>query len=212
MLNAVDVDKLKLVPLLFQTGYLTIANVTGADEYTLRFPNTEVKNCFNPNILEALLDKGTNEIGVVAGMIRQAFDKLDAPALARAFEIVLQWIPHQLHVPLEHYYHTVLFTIMKAYNFNVESEVSEAKGDLDLRLIFPDKRVFIVEFKHEKVDSEDIRTGNYDKEKLFANAIVRARKQIETQGYAKKYINEGLRVSKVPVGIVGRTDVAVEFY
>ncbi|CDK30626.1 hypothetical protein [Candidatus Babela massiliensis] len=46
-----DIDNIPLVPLLFQTGYLTIADYDQATQkFKLKFPNYEVKCSFIYNI------------------------------------------------------------------------------------------------------------------------------------------------------------------
>ena len=52
--SSYEIENLKVVPILFQTGYLTI---TGYDkermEYTLAYPNFEVKNSMTECLTEA---------------------------------------------------------------------------------------------------------------------------------------------------------------
>lgn len=49
-----DIENLKIEPLLFQTGYLTIVEEDALfDEFTLTFPNKEVKSSYIRNLLEA---------------------------------------------------------------------------------------------------------------------------------------------------------------
>lgn len=45
-LKAYDIEKLQLIPLLFQTGYLTIKSIEDDIIYTLGYPNHEVKRGF----------------------------------------------------------------------------------------------------------------------------------------------------------------------
>jgi hypothetical protein len=57
MLDAYDLDKLNLLSLLFQTGYLTIDNILSADSYLLKEPNIEVTNAFNAHIVKELTNQ-----------------------------------------------------------------------------------------------------------------------------------------------------------
>ncbi len=53
-LGSFSLDRLPLIPLLFQTGYLTIDTYTiETDAYTLAFPNFEVKESFTLHLLGA---------------------------------------------------------------------------------------------------------------------------------------------------------------
>ena len=54
-------DTLDLVPLLYQTGYLTIVDYDRRrDRYTLRFPNDEVKYGFLESLLPSFVSKATS--------------------------------------------------------------------------------------------------------------------------------------------------------
>jgi hypothetical protein len=224
MLEAVEVENLELVPLLFQTGYLTIDSRPSAQEYILRYPNREVSEAYSTHIVGLLTEKNSLAVQQLTAEIRSAFEGCDQARLADGFRKLLLWLPHQLHVPLEHYYHSVLFSTLKALNFKVESEVSESEGDLDLKVELPGNEVFIIEFKYGKpelnFDQTEPKPSQQEKEKLTAETrqktlstlVKKARDQIEARRYADRFVSEGKNVHKVAVGIVGRTDVAVEIY
>jgi hypothetical protein len=150
MLDAVDVDELELISLLFQTGYLTIDRIRSATEYLLKEPNLEVANAFNTHIIKALTGQQEPVITRLAAEIRSAFETLDTLKLAKGFRQILQWIPWQIHVPLEHYYHSIIYAVLKSFNFMVSSEVSESEGIFDLLITMPGNWAFVTEFKYEK--------------------------------------------------------------
>ena len=50
--NKFDIQKIDIYSLMFQTGYLTIKKRNEDDEYTLAFPNEEVRCAFESNLLE----------------------------------------------------------------------------------------------------------------------------------------------------------------
>lgn len=50
---AYDIEKLQLIPLLFQTGYLTIKDVEDEIIYVLGYPNIEVERGFNQNLINS---------------------------------------------------------------------------------------------------------------------------------------------------------------
>jgi hypothetical protein len=220
MLDAVDVDKLKLLPLLFQTEYLTIEKLTGATSYLLKEPNLEVANAFNIHILEILTEQEELSIRELTSYIKKAFETLDASKLAKGFRQILQWIPWQIHVPLEHYYHSIIYAVLKSFNFKVSSEVSEAEGIFDLLVTMPGNRAFVAEFKYEKfkdgkeqdVYMEALKTEADEVKNLLTKALTRAKNQIEDKNYAERYINEYKEAHKVLVGVVGRTEVTMEIY
>ena len=63
-MGSFDVDFIEPAPLLFQTGYLTIAKVEpypGGRLYTLAYPNHEVRHAFNSALLARLTQSGINQ-------------------------------------------------------------------------------------------------------------------------------------------------------
>jgi hypothetical protein len=227
MLEAVDVEKLSLLPLLFQSGYLTIDKLTAPSQYLLREPNLEVAEAFNTHYLALLTGQEEDEIHKVAGILRKALESLDPDELLRAFKIILLWLPHQLHEPLEHYYHAIIFAVLRSFNFDVWPEVSESHGDMDLLLVMPSGQAFVIEFKYEKIEPElpegqegiqadapaqakkEVKKTAASGEELAQRAARRAMAQIKERGYAERYRLEGRAVKLVGVGIAERTDVAV---
>ena len=55
-LKAYDITRLKLIPLLFQTGYLTIKKIEDDIIYTLGYPNHEVEQGLTQNLIEELTE------------------------------------------------------------------------------------------------------------------------------------------------------------
>lgn len=59
-LKAYDITRLQLIPLLFQTGYLTIKEKLGRDFLRLSYPNQEVKTAFSQNLIAELSNYEAN--------------------------------------------------------------------------------------------------------------------------------------------------------
>jgi hypothetical protein len=230
MLEAVDVEKLSILPLLFQSGYLTIDKLTAPSRYLLREPNLEVAEAFNTHFLALLTGQEEEEIHKVAGILRKALERLDPDELLRAVKIILQWLPHQLREPLEHYYRAIIFAVLRSFKFDVRPEVSESHGDIDLLLVMPSGQAFVIEFKYEKIEPElpegqegqegiqadapaqakkEVKKTAASGEELAQRAARRAMAQIKEKGYAERYRLEGRAVKLVGVGIAERTDAAV---
>lgn len=58
---------LQLVPLLFQTGYLTIKKILSGRYLELSYPNLEVETAFSENLLNELTDYQVEEAKCRAG-------------------------------------------------------------------------------------------------------------------------------------------------
>jgi hypothetical protein len=218
-LEAVDVGDLKLVPILFQTGYLTIAEEAEGNEYILREPNREVSEALNNHVLESLIHKGEREVKAWRKKIVACLDALDSSGLAGTLTEILREIPYEIHEPLEHYYQSVIYSFLKAWGFRVLAEERHGGGRVDLTLVFSDSRVFLFELKHEKLPNPKDPTNQKamdkfmaERERLKAKALEAAKAQMENRGYADKYGNKPVIVHKVALGLVGRTAACVEIY
>ncbi|MDR1164602.1 MAG: AAA family ATPase [Deltaproteobacteria bacterium] len=82
MLDAVEIDKLWLIPLLFQTGYLTVDYRINQNEYMLKIPNVEVESSFNSLLVQDLTKRNDYEITDLAVKIGDALIKFDSDNLA----------------------------------------------------------------------------------------------------------------------------------
>lgn len=63
-----EIERLEIVPLLFQTGYLTIKGYDRAERiYTLAYPNREIEDAFLTYLLSAFSERerGLNEADYV---------------------------------------------------------------------------------------------------------------------------------------------------
>jgi hypothetical protein len=211
-LDVVDIEKLKLSPLLFQTGCLTIDREIGFGKYLLRGPNLEVDEALNTQLLSYLTGKDNDAVTNLAGKIRLALENFDSTALGQAFSQILSWIPHQLQQSLERYNHAVLYAVLKSLHFRVASEVSGPEGTFDIQITMPKGIVFIGEFKYEKLGSEPEDRTDEKRRILLTQALLQAKKQIEFRKYDKVFLDEHPVVKRLAVGIVGKSDVLAEIY
>ena len=170
-LSTYEIEDLALVPLLFQTGYLTIK---GYDDefmtYRLGYPNFEVENSFQYALLRSYSYAETN--GYLVSLIR-ALRNDDFETFFDTLRIFFADIPYDLHIKKEKYYQTVFYLIFSLIGLKVEAEVKTNKGRIDAVII--DKDVYIFEFKF-----------NGDKE----NAL----RQINDKRYFEKYQGTGKEI------------------
>jgi hypothetical protein len=176
------------VPLLYQSGYLTI---TGFDEelhtYTLGFPNSEVKYGFLQNLYSYLLPEFDNGNGFDVISFFKALRAGEPDKFLSELKAFFAAIPYDLYFTKgESYYQTIFYLVFTLLGRFVGSEVRTAKGRADAVVKTRDT-VYIFEFK---LDS----TGTAED----------ALKQIDERGYALPYEGGGKRVVKV--GIVFDTE------
>ena len=172
--SSYEIENLKVVPILFQTGYLTI---TGYDkermEYTLAYPNFEVKNSITECLTEAYSFVERELVHGYAWRLIDALREHDFDAFFDTLRVFFAEIPYDIHINREKYYQTVFYLIFSLIGLKVEAEVRTNKGRIDAVII--DKDVHIFEFKFD---------GDKD------NAL----KQIKDKKYFEKYQGVGKEI------------------
>lgn len=163
-----ELENLAIIPLLFQTGYLTIKDYEPQRRmYTLSYPNTEVKDAFLAHLLGKFSDhdRSLNE-----NYLWQLVDALEAHDLDRFFRIIQIFfanVPYNIHLKHEKYYQTIFYLIFKLLGLRVEAEVYTNQGRIDA-VVEVDKYIYLFEFKLDKSAAEALQ-------------------QIKTNAYYQKY-------------------------
>ena len=141
--GAYELENLAVLPLLFQTGYLTIKEYDKAFmTYILGYPNFEVENSFQYALLSSY--SGIQVDGYLIDLIR-ALRNDDFETFFDTLRVFFADIPYDLHISKEKYYQTVFYLIFSLIGLKVEAEVRTNKGRIDAVII--DKDIYIFEFK-----------------------------------------------------------------
>ncbi len=197
LLSAIDVDRIPVETLLFQTGYLTIADEKldeDAPLYRLDYPNHEVKRSLNALLLEAMAP----DVAVAAESreLRCLMRENDFAGVERLFRAFLASIPNEWYANTgmagyEAHYASVFYSHFVAAGMDVRAEESTARGRSDLTVLHGGG-VYLFEFK--------VADG-----KPEGRALARER------GYADKYRRPGVPVHLIEFGRVERNIVGFEF-
>ena len=169
------------LPLLYQTGYLTIVGYDPrARLYTLGFPNEEVKYGF----LESLLPEYTPEAGSGNGKdifaLRRRLLAGDTEGMRDILTALFASIPYTTSdAPFEHYFQSVLYMVFTLLGQFVQCEVHSSRGRADC-IVETDDFVYIFEFKVDKPAREALQ-------------------QIEDKGYAAPFAADSRQVFKIGV-------------
>lgn len=176
-----DIENLKIEPLLFQTGYLTIAEEdTLFRQYKLTFPNLEVRESYLNNLLEAYIDTQQMHSSNILNGLRAFLNSKNAELLKDTINQAFSHIPYGLwQKENEHYYHALVHLMFSLLGVYIFSEVQTQKGRTDSIVMF-ENEVFIFEFKLDK-------------------SVEEAFFQIENKGYADKFKSSGIPTYKVGV-------------
>jgi hypothetical protein len=156
------------IPLLYQSGYLTIkAYDDRFDEYTLGFPNEEVRYGFFEELLPVYMPETNirSEFNVSSFVRDLLANQVDGfMTRLRAF---FAGIPYVLNNKEEKHYQTVFYLLFKLMGQFVEVEQRSALGRADAVVTTPDT-VFVFEFKlTENATAEEALKQIDDKDYLI---------------------------------------------
>jgi hypothetical protein len=179
------VENQNLIPLLYQSGYLTIKEYKqDKDSFVLGFPNEEVKYGFLKELLPAFVQTPitTGNFSVVE-FLRQIEDgKIDdfMTSLKAFFANIPYDAIEQKHRD-EQYYQHVFYLLFKLMGQFIETEVKNNKGRADAVVKTADS-IYVFEFKmDDNATAED------------------ALKQINSKDYAIPYTVDHRKVVKIGV-------------
>ena len=199
LLSQFDVDQISTEALMFQSGYLTIHQVrepmVGYWQYTLGFPNREVKTSLNHALLPAL--------GVQDGPLqrRHLYDCIkthDLNALEAHLKALYAALPHDWYrkntiAQYEGHYASVFYSHFAALGLDVTVEDASHHGKVDMTVKF-DGHIYLSEFKVVEQLSEG-----------------RALEQIKQKGYADKYRALGQPIHMIGVEFSSQQRQIVQF-
>ncbi len=187
ILSTFDVDDMPTEALMFQAGYLTIAETHhrfGEYWYQLCYPNQEVYQ----SLINSLLRRWTQDGQPMMGNKRQLGDLLIAndfagmQTLFTAFfaSIPADWYRKNPIAQYEGYYASVFYAYFAALGLDITLEDASNHGRLDMAVRF-NQQIYLFEFKVVELTPEG-----------------KALQQIKDRGYADKYRAEGL-----PIHLIG---------
>ena len=140
-----DITQPKPVPLLWQSGYLTVKVVSG-QVYTLGFPNAEVREAWFSMMLGHFCGSDDTDGQTSAAIMMNALHTGNRPQFERAMTALFASIPYDLHVNREAYYHSIFFAVLQATGGEVLVESHTDKGRIDAVIKTP-KAIYVIEFK-----------------------------------------------------------------
>jgi hypothetical protein len=135
------------VPLLYQSGYLTIAGYDAElDEYTLGFPNGEVRYGFFEELLPAYAYAPPGLPGLSARDFFRDLRSGDVDGFMGRMRSFFANIPYELNGKTEKHYQLVFFLVATLLGQYARAEVHGAVGRSDM-VVETGGAVFVFEFK-----------------------------------------------------------------
>ncbi len=142
-----DIETLALLPLLYQTGYLTIRHYDPElQSYTLKYPNLEVERSLNEVILVRWTKTARETQDQAIFSLIKALRIYDFKNFFEILKSFLASIPYDLHEPTEAYYHSIFYLIFHLLGYRINAEVHTHQGRIDAVIELKD-RVLVFEFK-----------------------------------------------------------------
>jgi hypothetical protein len=176
-----DTANISEVPLLFQTGYMTVRQKKltpeGCAEYTLGIPNMEVSKSLLTHLLKAYgkyLDE--RYIDELRRTMQQQITACDESGFARSLETMVATVPYELHIACESYYHSLMLIWMRLLGFKIRAEELNNLGRSDAVWEQPGLTV-VAEIK-------------YHAETKIDTLLDEAMKQIHDRRYYNKYLGK----------------------
>ena len=178
-------DVEKPLPMIYQSGYLTIKDVNmKRNTFLLDFPNDEVKKGFVTMVAADYLKKGTE----TSNWVQDTVDALEAGDLEKFRKLLTSFladIPYSMRRKetereRERYFHYTFYLLMRMVSvYTTYTEKQQSEGRVDCIIETPDY-VYVFEFKLDGTADEALQ-------------------QIEDKGYARPYLADGRKLFKAGV-------------
>lgn len=184
-----DIDSFKIdpVPLMFQTGYLTIKSYDKVQNaYRVGIPNREVEEGLFNGLLEANLGDYSTGLDSRLLDIREKFYQGDIDEALRLVQSILADIPYSLtqNKP-EIYFENNLYLIFKIIGIRTRAEWQTSRGRIDMLLETPNY-IYVMELKLDGTPAEALA-------------------QIESREYAIPFSYDGRHIIKVGINFSATT-------
>ena len=182
MLNEYRADAKDPIPILFQSGYLTIKEyIEDVNMYRLGFPNDEVRYGFLKNLFPSYSSLRPDETGVSIWRFVEDVRAGNVDGFMERMQAIIAGVPYD-NLPKdklklrEQNYQTAVYLIFKLMGQFVQTEIHCLKGRADC-IVHTKDCIYIFEFKLMSAGSAD-------------DAIA----QIKEKGYAEQFKAEGKKV------------------
>ena len=178
-----------LVPLLYQSGYLTIKDYDERlDVYTLDFPNKEIRVGLFDSLLPGYLDSQIDTGRVVIADISACLNSGDTDRAMRLLRDFLETVPYCNNTHFEGHYQQMLYIIFALLtDYDIQVEQHTAKGRIDITLE-TSGTIYVMELKFSGSAEEALAQIEA---KRYTDAFKMKRKEIVEVGM-NFFVNDGV--------------------
>ena len=179
-LNSIDVMDDNPLPLLYQSGYLTLKDYDPRFRtYRLQYPNREVREGFIRYLVPYYTPKHRDKSKFFIRNFVQEMESGDAEGFMRRLESFFSKGDYQLMGDKEVYFHNAIYVFFTLLGFYVEVERHTTDGRMDILAQTP-HYIYIFELK-------------------INQSAEAALQQIEKKGYAKPFVDDPRQLFKIGV-------------
>lgn len=142
-------DDLHPLPLLVQTGYLTIKDtrtIGRRREYVLGYPNYEIEESFSAWLAQHFSNISPPELNSALHSMVAALDEGRVDDMLGHLKVFFSGVPNTITLDHEKYYQTIFFSVFKLMGTMIEAETSTNIGRIDA-IIKTESDIFLFEFK-----------------------------------------------------------------
>ena len=185
-LGGVNADDSDPVPVLYQSGYLTIKSYDERwERYTLKYPNKEVERGFMQGLANIYVPSMRYNSPFDVQKFVEDFEKGDAESLMKRFEAFFADADYEIVGDAELYFQNTMYVMCKLMGQYTQVERHTSNGRMDI-LVQTDKYIYIMELKMDASADEALQ-------------------QIEDKGYAKPFAADPRKLFKIGVGFSSET-------
>ena len=185
-LNSIDIMDKNPLPLLYQSGYLTIKEYDSRfRQYRLGFPNREVEEGFINYLLPHYTPENLDKTSYTVELFVNDIERGDAKGFMQRLEDFFATGDYQVMGNLEIYFQNTLYVFFRLLGFYVQVERRTSRGRVDVVMQTPDY-VYVLELK-------------------INQTAAAALQQIEEKGYAQAFVRDPRRLFKIGVNFSTET-------
>ena len=185
-LNSIDIMDQNPLPLLYQSGYLTLKSYDKEfDSYILGFPNREVEQGFIKYLLPFYTPKTDNKNTFAVSQFIKDVRSGDAEGFMHRLQDFFAGGDYQVVGNTEKYFQNTLYVFFRLLGFYVNVEWHTSNGRMDVLIQTPDY-IYILELKVNQTAAAALQ-------------------QIEEKGYALPFASDPRQLFKIGINFQTET-------
>jgi hypothetical protein len=215
-------DTPKALPLLFQTGYLSLDKIEYVDSeinnindsktkltiYKFKEPNNEVKGSLKDILASTLFKKSNNALNDDIVSVQNAIKSRDEKTFTDMINMFFAGLASELYTKKESYFHSLIYGFMYFASDELRTEDSGSGGYADLVALLPGNAHAVVEVKYKLVSKKDDETTIA---KILSQAADEALAAIRSKDYGRRYRGRSSELILIGLGVCGKGQVLAKF-